>query len=229
MRWIKDPTGRYPRRPYYAEDELDAECEAIIQRLLTTRRGGVQFPVTTDDLTVLIESEAEELDLYADLSGEEGQVEGVTEFRSGRKPCVLINRELTEAPHLGNRLRTTLAHEYGHVHFHGFLHDLEDRNLSLFEAEPKTVVIKSRRETIEHMPASVDWMEWQAWYACGALLMPTGALRQVTKGFFTNGGNGEEGLVACIADHFQVSRDAARVRLSRAGFLREDRLTDRMF
>lgn len=229
MKWIKDPTGRFPRRPYYTEDELEVECEAIVQKLLRIRRGCVGFPVTTDDLTVLIEGEAEELDLYSDLSGEDGQVEGVTEFRSGRKPRVLINRELSESPRLVNRLRTTLAHEYGHVHFHGFLHELEDRNLTLFAPEPKTILIKSRRETIEHMPPATDWMEWQAWYACGAILMPKSALREMAKAYYESGAAGDEGLVACAAERFEVSRDAARVRLSRTGFFRDDRMTGTMF
>ena len=48
--------------------------------------------------------------------GERGEVEGVTEFQVGKKPRVLINRQLSEGRNMENRLRTTLAHEYGHVH-----------------------------------------------------------------------------------------------------------------
>src|ERR1035437_3803154 len=105
MKWITDTTGKFGKRPYYSEAELDAECESIATALVTARRGNSTFPVTTDDLTVLIEKEADELDLYADLSGEEGNVEGVTEFRVGTKPRVLINCQLSAAHNLENRLR----------------------------------------------------------------------------------------------------------------------------
>lgn len=228
MKWITDSTGKFPKRPYYAEAELDAECESLAIGLLRARRGDCTFPITTDDLTVLIEKEADELDLYADFSGEEANVEGVTEFRAGKKPRVLINRQLSEAAN-ENRLRTTLAHEYGHVHFHGFLHSLADANLSLFEHAREPLIIKSKRETIEHMPAASDWMEWQAWYACGAILMPRTALTQVVRSFYADGEGGDEALLCHVAAHFQVSRDAARVRLDRLRYRKTDNATRSLF
>jgi len=229
MKWITDTTGKFGKRPYYSEAELDAECESIATALVTARRGSCTYPVTTDDLTVLIEKEADELDLYADLSGEEGNVEGVTEFRVGKKPRVLINCQLSGAHNLENRLRTTLAHEYGHVHFHGFLHGLADANLSLFERAKEPIIIKSKRETIDHMPAASDWMEWQAWYACGAILMPKTALNQVVRDFYASGNEGIDAMVAHVAAQFQVSRDAARVRLDRLRYMKADRSTRSLF
>jgi Zn-dependent peptidase ImmA (M78 family) len=229
MKWITDTTGKFGKRPYYTEAELDAECESITTALLAARHGACTFPVTTDDLTVLIEKEADELDLYADFSAEEGNVEGVTEFRVGQKPKVFINRQLSEGRNLENRLRTTLAHEYGHVHLHGFLHSLADSNMNLFEHARKPIIIKSKRETIEHMPAASDWMEWQAWYACGGILMPKSALAQSVREFYSGGGEGDESLVAHVAMSFQVSRDAARVRLDRLHLRKVDNLTRSLF
>jgi hypothetical protein len=55
------------------------ENAVFLEKDRTTSSAGhalLQFPVTTDGQTVLIETEAEQLDLYADPSGEVGQVEG---------------------------------------------------------------------------------------------------------------------------------------------------------
>jgi hypothetical protein len=110
-------TNAFGRRPHYKPEELDRECEAIINGFLKGLYGEARYPVKTDDLTKLIERDAETLDLYADLSGYGMDVEAVTEFNPGRKPRVFIAAALSE-PSKENRLRTTLTHEYGHVHFH---------------------------------------------------------------------------------------------------------------
>ena len=68
MRYVPDRTGRFSQRPHYEPKELDRECETIITKFLKERNGTANFPVTTDDLTVLIERDTESLDLYADLS-----------------------------------------------------------------------------------------------------------------------------------------------------------------
>ena len=62
VRMIPDKTGRFARRPFYNQHELDSECEGLIRDLLIKRRKEVAYPVSTDDLTVLIEMHAEELD-----------------------------------------------------------------------------------------------------------------------------------------------------------------------
>ena len=113
MKWVADKTNRFPNRPHYEPYELDAECEKIITVFLKERHGRVNFPVSTDDLAVLIETVVEDLDLYADLSQEPGQVEGVTEFQPGGKPRVRIAKSLSGAPNMENRFRTTLTHEFG--------------------------------------------------------------------------------------------------------------------
>jgi hypothetical protein len=96
MKWIRDATGRFRQRPFYSDEELDAECEIFAASLLRSRHGALQFPLSTDDLTVLIEREVDELELYADLSREGSAVEGVTEFRAARKPRVLISKHLSK-------------------------------------------------------------------------------------------------------------------------------------
>jgi hypothetical protein len=75
IRWIKDPTGRFPERPFYRQEDLDSLSEEWVVDFLMERYGKVEFPVSTEDLTVMIERDTSDLDQYADLSeeGEEGE------------------------------------------------------------------------------------------------------------------------------------------------------------
>jgi hypothetical protein len=227
MKWIKDTTGRFSHRPHYLPDELDLECERIVASFLQNRYGRVEFPISTSDLTILVENETADLDMYADLSEETGEVEGVTEFVPGQKPRVKISRVLSQAYNMENRLRTTLTHEYGHVRFHGFMYAIQSSTQSLFPVN-EVVSNKCKRENIVGARRS-DWMEWQAAYASGAFLMPITQLRQAVKAFRAENAassglittDSPQGLrlTAKIATEFRVSRDAARVRLLQREFL----------
>ena len=72
-------------------------------------------------------------------------------------------------------------------------------------------------------------MEWQAGYACGAILMPAGdsgggsaALPRGEQLLYSNLSLQSEpgkNLITAIATGFQTSRDAARVRLLKKGIL----------
>lgn len=227
MKWVTDRTGRFAQRPHYLTGELDAECERAIITFLTKKYGKVEFPIKTDDLTVFIE-ELADLDGYADLSGEGDEVEGVTEFVSGKRPVVKIADALN-APHLENRLRTTLTHEYGHVLFHRFMfEDLQKGPASLFANATEVQGNKCHRDTITGA-SERDWMEWQAGYACGAILMPVTPLVEAVQRFrsennvvYTNLSlQSEVGqkLITEVSTNFQTSRDAARVRLLKKGVL----------
>jgi Zn-dependent peptidase ImmA (M78 family) len=220
MKWVPDRTGRFARRPHYLPEELDEECERLIVEFLKQKYGRAEFPVRTDDLTVLIEQKAD-LDSYADLSQEEGDVEGVTEFTPRQRPVVRIADRLS-APHMENRLRTTLTHEWGHVHLHRFLYDVEARPGSLFGDEAQPVANKCKRDNIVGA-SETDWMEWQAGYVCGAILMPAGPLIDTVQAFRRENGllltnlalasDAGRRLIETVASRFQTSRDAARVRL----------------
>ena len=56
------------------------------------KRGTEAFPLSTDDLTVLIEQHAGSINMYADLSYYGEDVEGVTEFRADHDPIVVFRR-----------------------------------------------------------------------------------------------------------------------------------------
>jgi hypothetical protein len=234
---IRDLTGRFTERPHYEATELEVECERLICDYLIEKHGRVVWPISTDDLTILLEQHVEKLDLYADLVEEGLDVEGVTDFFPGGRPQVRISGTLSATASSRNRLRTTLTHELGHVQFHAFLYELKAAGLDLFGSPNSTssnaVSLpgpqKCHRETILHAK-QVDWMEWQAGYACGALLMPNSHLRRVVTDYMRGhriltelhvSAREADELVELVAGTFDVSGDAARVRLLKTKHLVE--------
>ena len=217
MRWTCDTSGRFRQRPYYTDSELEQICEDAICGFLRERHSKAVFPVSTADLTVLIEQHVDDLDSYSDL---EDGIDGLTHFFPKKKPKVKIASRLQEA-YLENRLRTTLTHEHGHVLLHGFLFAMEEELKKLFDGEPKETRNTCHRDHIHG--GATDWMEWQAGFACGALLMPQTELSRAVKAFRDAeqmpyadiGVKTESGkrLISKVMDVFQVSEDASRVRL----------------
>jgi hypothetical protein len=270
MKWVADASGRFDYRPHYEQAELDGECELLVSKFLVARHGTICFPISTDDLSVMIEHDTSDLDMYADLSREGDDVDGMTEFFHRRKPAVKIANRLSVDGIRISCLRTTLAHEYGHVKFHSFLWDMvpsgkpsktiwdkisiERRKYDRvrarigppLEADPvgtvdarKTAMNCARRDSerwsrcrrtgMLDAPES-DWMEWQASYVSGAILMPASVVRNlIRKGTATEdgkllptGSGAADDLAARISEAFDVSTLAARVRLTRLGILQAD-------
>ena len=80
MKLVRDITGRFRERPHYELDELEEECEQTAFTFLEERYGQVLFPIPTNALIVLVEQYTEDLDLFADLSGEGASVQGSPSF-----------------------------------------------------------------------------------------------------------------------------------------------------
>ncbi len=226
MKYVRDRTGRFPQRPHYEARELDEECERTIKNFMKESCGGFALPIPTDTITKLIERDTADLDLYADLTGEGSEVEGVTDFYPGQRPRVRIAATLSEQSS-ENRLRTTLTHEWGHVQFHDFLWQIEAHNPSMHAQLSAQPCPKCKRDRIFGAP-EVDWMEWQAGYVCGAVLMPLSQVRAVV-GTFCDARNlytpllensaSATALISIVVKTFAVSGDAARIRLLKLGFL----------
>src|ERR1700693_1515309 len=185
MKLISDTTRRFTQRPHYEPLELDNECESIVSAFLSDRHRAVDVPISTEDLTLLIERHTDDLDSAADLADLGDDVEGVTDFFRGKKPRVRIAAHLWEGPSRENRLRTTLAHEFGHVHLHNYLYQVE-ASLELFANAAKGAPLRCKRQTV-HGALSRDWMEWQAGYVSGALLMPVSFVRKVAASSVSGG------------------------------------------
>ena len=166
MLWLRDATGRFPRRPHYAESELEEICANLrgdLRQLRQTPQTD-RTAMSTDDLSVLIEHHAADLDLYADLPPE---FDGVTDFSRNAMPRVRVAARLSLQTRFVRRLRTTLAHELAHVVLHNFIWWF-DPGVAF---DP--MALSPRRALRAH---AVDWMEWQANYCAGALLVPASAL-----------------------------------------------------
>jgi hypothetical protein len=168
MKEVRDNTGRFEMRPHYEPKELDRLFEKRVADFFRASHGKIPTPITTDDLTRLIEQDTSDFDPGSDLSHYGEGVEGVTEFPKNGKPRVRIASELAYDEARENRYRTTLTHELGHVLLHTYLFQLQD-------AANRQQVCK--RETIVGAK-QIDWIEWQAGYACGAILMPASLIRQ---------------------------------------------------
>lgn len=108
--------------------------------------------------------------------------------------------------------------------------EIQSENLLLPFAAKRSLANKCLRGGMIHAGAS-DWMEWQAGYISGSLLMPKGTLRREVETFLQRSSvppgqisvesESGLGLVARVAEAFEVSRDAARVRLLQGKILVE--------
>lgn len=157
---------------------------------------------------------------------------------------ILIDNSLLEDDQI-RRGRFTLSHEVSHWFLHRKIYCIDKNQISLFDVlqEESQPFIKCRTIDIEcsgrrELVTDDDWMEWQADHMASALLMPKRAFSDaakkkfksagITKGFYKMGTNFEQDLWAEVmsfelADLFDVSRVAARIRLKNLGFIKDER------
>jgi hypothetical protein len=219
MKMIPDRTGRFPERPFYEIEELEEDCERIMESFLMSRYGQYSIPVPTYGLVELLDRETAKLNLYCDLSEEGEEVHGVTEFFPGEKPHVSIARELSFQHWREHRKRNTLTHEYGHVHWHAWLFDRYWKHQERH---------KCLRAQIALAGADLDWMEWLARYVSGAMLMPrsrvqlqVGAFRaeRCVKGRLDEESIEGQLLIQRTSELFHVSPESASVHLRQLDYL----------
>lgn len=230
MKWISDSLNRFSQRPWYEREEIDKLCQNIIYDFIRSRNCEIVFPVSTRDLTVLVEQHTSDLDHAADLSMRGPGIEGVTDFVTGSKPVVLIDEKLSMSDDLWAkyRFRGTMMHEFGHVIFHDALVPLILDPIVLNEAHLTRSC--SCNETSMLLPQHVDWMEWQASYAASAFLMPVDSLLGLTekllkqwraKGRVCVQSPAGKDIISQVKKAFLVSPSAAKVRLLQLEVLSE--------
>jgi hypothetical protein len=232
MQWYYGPEG--DQRIWYEPDEIEVIAEDEL------RRAGLMpspdNPVT--DLERLIEGHLKaQLDQYAQLPQD---VLGLTQFRT-RHPVVSISSALTEAaeedpprPGQVGRWRATLAHEASHIFLHRYMFDpamapLTSRPPNGTPADGRAVMRCLHRDVNDvntqdwrRTSRGRDWREVQANRGMAALLMPGRtfkdvAFEQTTKlglSSLPSSPDSINTLAAAVADIFQVSRQAALIRLS---------------
>jgi hypothetical protein len=222
VRWLLDNPGPPRWRPYYSPVEIDTLCEQHIVAFLQARYGAVTYPISTNDLTILIEQNADDLNLYADLSIFDGAIDGLTLFYAEARPRVRIAGALSLSSKTELRLRSVLSHELGHVLLHSSISVL---------SRPTTTqcfTVDTDGPALDYLTPAMDWIEWQARHACGALLMPASAVgaavQEFRRGDASHGGVATDApaawhLVAELQRRFQVSPTAARDRLIQLSYL----------
>lgn len=227
MRRIADSTGRFSERLYYENYELDDRAEQIITEFMNKEHGKLIFPVPTDDLIKLIERDTADLDSYANLAEDGEGVLGVTNFTPGKKPTVRISVSLWEE-RTEHRLRTTIAHEYGHVDLHTPLFNAKGKQISLDLFPSCCEAQICHRDTMIPRQKSGDWLEWQAGYISGAFLMPASHLSSMFNLIARKNENYDRAvsgssyaitLINSVSHAYDVSREAAKIRLTQLGWI----------
>jgi len=220
MRNYRDPLGRPIRWLYLKTEVLDRRCEGIMREFMNRRSGGYRLPIPTDELIRLLEERAEKVDTYADLP--EG-IHGQTLLFYDRRPIVRIAESIyqTRSDH---RVRTTAGHEFGHVWLHAPLwREAGARLTTGSDRGNEGAVWTCYRDNIVNAPKT-DWVEWQAGWVSGAILMPASALRAWAaecgekfgaKPPFAMNSPAASALIRRVADECDVSILAAQVRLSK--------------
>lgn len=223
IRWLADPTRRFSRRPHYSQDEIELMCEDLIASYFEVRKRPRELPLTTSTLSKILEQHAEHCDFSRDLSPFGDDVEGLTRFRQDRKPVVYISAKIRETKY-SRRRRMTMAHELGHVRLHDVLFQ-DSPAMELFADLNESTPTYCKRSTIAR---GGDWMEWQASYAAGAILMPSAQLRAVLDeesarlgvvGVLQHDDVRSYLLANTVCAAFDVSGEAARVRLLQKGYI----------
>lgn len=179
-----------------------------------------------------IGTEADYVDLPSGIMGR-------TIFAPDGRVTIEVSRRLLEQAEVDRvarrRLRTTLAHECGHVACHSCLFIQDTETFSLFKngqwraEETKRVPIMCRPEGVGNVGYKGEWWEYQANRCMAALLLPKRMVsesvrKRLKDGGFKSGedclarGHGEE-LVREISDEYDVSQLASLYRLQDLGFI----------
>jgi hypothetical protein len=216
--WIEDSSRRFRQRPYFLLEGMDRHCEQMVARH-NSKLYGQSFPGLRTDALLRIINDRADLHLYEDLSKYGAGVEAVTCFATGAKPTVRVARELFFDRSQINHLRFVLGHECGHAYFHGaawrrrWIKDGDVRHCS-----------PNKMLTLE---AGYDWWEWQANFLGASMLMPKSQVHCVVTASF---GSKEltgiprdcsdaHNLAQRVAELFEVSCEAANIRLCQLGYL----------
>ena len=232
MKSWKDPRSPWGKQIRFDDHEFEAMMDEMRGR---TGDAGFVTGKGIDVELVLLRAIGAEAD-YVDLPGD---VLGRTIFAADGSVRIEVSRELSDAAEIDSaarrRLRTTLAHECGHVVCHQSLFIQDTESLHLFSApqiptDPATRhSIMCRSEGISGMGYRGEWWEFQANRCMAALLLPRRMVgdsvrRRLADGGFktgeecVRGGSGQQ-LIVELADEYDVSQIATLYRLQALGFI----------
>jgi hypothetical protein len=199
------------RRPFLKKSEVEESCLAALS-------SANLLPQTPTAIRIdrLIEKTFKVSPEYEDLpSG----ILGFTKFDACGPVQVVINKCLDNTDDLVSqrRLRTTLAHEFGHMLFHGNLFAIPPvEQLSIFASPPEPQILCRDDSNLSQN----DWREYQANMAIGPLLLPRTLVEMALVSFLKpKNFVGTQQLInrrqaeILLADQFDVNPIVAALRL----------------
>lgn len=147
------------------------------------------------------------------------------EFISVKKNTIIIEGTLAENPAYEHRERFTQGHEASH----GLLHTeyyLRKAEYAGFCNSSGDIFLKSCFPDLSGVDVNGKclqgeaWLEWQANYLAAVLLMPKTTVKRLRNLIEPKGNRfWHHELVSTMVDVFNVSKEAARVRLDSLGYL----------
>ncbi len=157
-----------------------------------------------------------------------------------KEGTILIDASLCEQNQL-QRGRFTVGHESSHWILHRYIYQKYKNQISI-DFDDKKCIIRCFRRDIENafrkniFSTDSDWIEWQADYMSSALLMPKRTFSLAVEKIFKKYGIHQkyvikgidndldifiEILPELLAEIFDVSKQAASIRLEKLGFIRD--------
>ncbi|SYZ71952.1 hypothetical protein TRIP_C20067 [Candidatus Zixiibacteriota bacterium] len=164
---------------------------------------------------------------------------GRTKFYPDGSAVIEINRKLADAAEVEDiarrRLRTTLAHEAGHICCHRDIFLKDTSTLSLFDDpmhNKMNQVILCRQEAVGNRHYAGEWWEYQANRCMASLLLPKHLIKEKVDALL---GKRQElsmkdairkgtavSVIRRLADVFDVSFEATVYRLKDLGYIPDE-------
>ena len=153
------------------------------------------------------------------------------EYISAKARTMIIDRRLLDE-NQQHRYRFTVGHEVSHDILHSGYFSYNPDQLTLFDNDTYGAMIQCRVDsannpkTDTHLWDDHDWMEWQANYFSSAILMPKCAVQLVANKYPRNSlmenPVNRARLVSDVSNTFDVSTEAAVIRLKDMGYIPSD-------
>lgn len=218
MKTIQTHKGPFKKRPYYEQHEIEQTCANELHALNLLPKN--PEPIRIDRF---IEKRFGITPEYRDLPV---GVLGYSQFGKKGVEAIVVAKSLDSdsAKSSERRLRTTLAHESGHVLLQGHLFALGKKPVSLFNDginEPQILCRESCDGSHQHAYDG-KWWEFQANQTIGPLLLPKILVEEVIDTFLMDldifgtrslPPDQRDKAVQLLAEIFNVNPAAAKTRL----------------
>ena len=144
-------------------------------------------------------------------------------FHADQGTIIIDNRLLTEKK-MEHRYRFTLGHECGHWIYHRCYFEYDPNQLTLFD-EFDMPFIQCRETNQNHFCCQnknrddLEWLEWQADMFSAGILMPSSSVHCLLQNGDKTHLLDENSMIKLVSDVFNVSEQAAYLRLVNLGFI----------